>query len=583
MSAGSSTRFLDRRDGATLTKLQGRVDELERLLDAVDGIVWQAESRTFRFTYVSAKAERLLGYPISLWTSEPTFWEDHLHPEDREWAMNFRYAGVDRGHDHELEYRMIAADGRSVWLRDLVTVDPAGGPDAILRGVMIDVSTRRQAEDRFARHTQALLGLARSDALARGDFQGFARHAFEIASRALGVERISVWLFNDDRTLLQCHHLYERSAERHSSGVELEAQRYPRYFSALSGGLFVSADDAQTDPNTNEFTEDYLRPLGITSMLDAPMRQGVKVVGVVCHEHVGAPRHWMPDEREFAAAVAQFIGHALEVQRRQEAEARAREAQDRLLEQERRETQRVEAELERVRDRLVQHTRLSTIGQTVASIAHELRNPLAVIQNARFFLSRHAPGNVPKWSKYLDIIDQEVNAADSIIIDLLEITRAKDPSKRDVDLVELARSAFDRVAPNEGLRLELRVPAEPFLVHADPDMMRQVLRNLMLNSGQALNGRGNMVLEAREREDQWVLTFADDGPGIPADILDRVFEPLFTTKAKGTGLGLPICRQIVEQHGGSIDVVRDAGSGARLTIRLPRPRDRGRSREDARE
>ena len=114
MSAGSSTRFLDRRDADKFDKLQGRVAELEQLLDAVDGIVWQADARTFRFTYVSRKAERLLGYPVGLWTSEPDFWQDHLHPEDREWAMNYRYAGVDRGRDHEIEYRMIAADGRTV-------------------------------------------------------------------------------------------------------------------------------------------------------------------------------------------------------------------------------------------------------------------------------------------------------------------------------------------------------------------------------------------------------------------------------------------------------------------------------------
>lgn len=569
MGAGSSTRFMNRRDADKLENLQRRVTELEQLLDAVDGIVWEADARTSRFSYVSRKAERLLGYPIELWTSEPTFWQDHLHPEDREWAVNYRSAGVDRGRDHEFEYRMIAADGQIVWLRDHVSAGSVDQSDAVLRGVMVDVSARREAEDRFARHSQALLALARSEALARGDFAGFSCLALETAARTLDVERISVWLFNDDRTLLQCRHLYEKGADRHSSGIDLEAARYPHYFSALSEGLFLAADDAQTDPNTNEFTEDYLKPLGITSMLDAPMRRGDDVIGVVCHEHVGSPRHWMPDEREFSAAVAHFFDHTLEVERRREAEENAREAQNRLLVQERRETQRVEAELERVRDRLVQQTQLSTIGQTVASIAHELRNPLAVIQNARFYLSRRTPETEPKWAEYLGIIEEEVNAADSIIVDLLEITRAKDPSRQEVDVVQLARSAFDRVVVAEGVRIEVQVPREPFLVHADPTQMRQVLSNLITNSVQAMDGPGRIVIKAHDQQDHVLITFEDDGPGVPSELIDRVFEPLFTTRAKGTGLGLPICRQIVERHGGSIDVARSDGPGARFTIRLP--------------
>jgi len=569
MGAGSTPRFMDRRNVDKPENLQRRVTELEQLLDAVDGIVWEADARTSRFSYVSRKAERLLGYPIELWTSEPTFWQDHLHPEDREWATNYRCAGVDRGRDHEFEYRMIAADGQIVWLRDHVSVGPVDQPDAVLRGVMVDVSARREAEDRFARHSQALFALARSEALARGDFAGFSRLALETAARTLGVERMSVWLFNDERTVLQCRYLYEKSTDRHSSGIELEAARYPHYFSALSEGLFLAADDAQTDPNTNEFTEGYLKPLGITSMLDAPMRRGDDVIGVVCHEHVGPPRHWMPDEREFSAAVAHFFDHALEVERRRDAEANAREAQSRLLVQERRETQRVEAELERVRDRLVQQTQLSTIGQTVASIAHELRNPLAVIQNARFYLSRRTPETEPKWAEYLGIIEQEVNAADSIIVDLLEITRAKDPSRQEIDIVQLARSAFDRAVGAEGVRIEVQVPREPFLVHADPTQLRQVLRNLITNSVQAMDGPGKIVIKADDHQDHVLITFEDDGPGVPSELIDRVFEPLFTTRAKGTGLGLPICRQIVERHGGSIEVDRSDGPGARFTIRLP--------------
>src|SRR5262245_52751825 len=94
----------------------------EALVDAIDGIVWEADPVTCQFLYVSQQAERLLGYPRERWLTEPTFWVDHMHPEDRSWAPSFCAKATAEMRPHDLEYRMIAADGREVWLRDLVTV-----------------------------------------------------------------------------------------------------------------------------------------------------------------------------------------------------------------------------------------------------------------------------------------------------------------------------------------------------------------------------------------------------------------------------------------------------------------------------
>ena len=132
------------------------------LLDGLDAIVWEMDASTWRFTFVSAGAERLLGYPIARWL-EPDFWREHLHPDDRLGAVAFCENCVTRGCDHELEYRMLAADGRAVWLRDLVHVLPAqdGGP-TLLHGVMVDISAQKElearlraSEERFARFSDA--------------------------------------------------------------------------------------------------------------------------------------------------------------------------------------------------------------------------------------------------------------------------------------------------------------------------------------------------------------------------------------------------------------------------------------------
>jgi PAS domain S-box-containing protein len=117
------------------------------LVDSVEGIVWEADVPSFKFLFISKQAERVLGYPVERWLSEPTFWKDHLHPEDREWAVQFCQSATAEKRDHDFEYRMIAADGSVVLLRDLVTVVVENDRPTRLRGVMVDVGRRKQAEE----------------------------------------------------------------------------------------------------------------------------------------------------------------------------------------------------------------------------------------------------------------------------------------------------------------------------------------------------------------------------------------------------------------------------------------------------
>ena len=118
----------------------------QSLVNTVDGIVWEVDPETFRFLFVSDQAERLLGYPTEQWY-EPGFWAKHLHPEDRGWAIDFCVQQTAEKRPHELEYRMTAADGRTVWLRDIVSVVCSEGEPMLLRGIMVDVTERKRAEE----------------------------------------------------------------------------------------------------------------------------------------------------------------------------------------------------------------------------------------------------------------------------------------------------------------------------------------------------------------------------------------------------------------------------------------------------
>jgi PAS domain S-box-containing protein len=117
------------------------------LVNSLDGIVWEADAQTFAFTFISPQAERMLGYPLARWTTEPTFWKDHIHPDDREWATRFCIAATHAKRPHDFEYRMVAADGRIVWLHDVVTVVVENDQPVRLRGVMLDITERKRAEE----------------------------------------------------------------------------------------------------------------------------------------------------------------------------------------------------------------------------------------------------------------------------------------------------------------------------------------------------------------------------------------------------------------------------------------------------
>jgi PAS domain S-box-containing protein len=147
-------------------RVRERTVRFRDLVNSVEGIVWEADATTFQFSFVSEQAERILGYPMKRWLSEPTFWKDHLHPHDREWAVPLRERATGETRNHDVEYRMIAADGSVVWLRDLVTVVVVGGRATQLRGVMVDITDRKHA-DTALRERARLLDLTHDSVFVR--------------------------------------------------------------------------------------------------------------------------------------------------------------------------------------------------------------------------------------------------------------------------------------------------------------------------------------------------------------------------------------------------------------------------------
>jgi len=216
--------------------------------------------------------------------------------------------------------------------------------------------------------------------------------------------------------------------------------------------------------------------------------------------------------------------------------------------------------------------RLATIGQFAASLGHELRNPLSVVESSLFLARQHlgpaaAPPNV---AKHLDRIAAEVRRANQTINDLLGLARNKAPQRRPTSLRQVVDAAAEAALLPAAIAFESTVPAD-LVASVDPDQLRQVLVNLLVNAAQALGGRGHVQVEGERGADAAArLRVRDDGPGVPGEDRRRIFDALYTTKAKGSGLGLALSRRIMEAHGGTIELEpessRSRGASFLLTI-----------------
>lgn len=164
--------------------------------------------------------------------------------------------------------------------------------------------------------------LTRTRSLATGTLGEAFRDVLKMAARTLEVQRASLWFFDPQQSFIQCACLYDEAADGFTQGQVIVGQDCPAYFQELQRGRVVAAEDACMDPRTLEFRSVYLEPMGISSMLDVPVKRGDHLVGVVCHEHVGPSRTWLEEEVQFAAFVSSLISLVLDFHGRLAAEGK---------------------------------------------------------------------------------------------------------------------------------------------------------------------------------------------------------------------------------------------------------------------
>lgn len=225
--------------------------------------------------------------------------------------------------------------------------------------------------------------------------------------------------------------------------------------------------------------------------------------------------------------------------------------------------------LKGMQERLLRHEKLAALGQLSGSVGHELRNPLGAIRNTGFYLKMvlaDAPGKV---KEHLAILDRQVVTADGIISNLLDFSRIKSPETVSVSSASLIEKAVRESDIPPGVAARVETLPEPVDVDVDPTQINQVLLNLIQNSVQAMPEGGELSLTTRKEKKYIVISITDTGCGISEKNLTRIFEPLFTTKVKGFGFGMALCKNLVEANEGEITVESEVEKGTMVFVRLP--------------
>lgn len=499
-----------------------------RLVATTDVIAWEMDLSDWRFTYVSPQVENLLGYPSEDWYTE-NFWPDRVHPEDRDWAMDYCKALTTQSLDHDFEYRMIDKDGRVVWVRDIVTVHSDDDGPSLLSGYLIDISAQKETEEALAKSEQR--------------FRDFAEAATD-------------WFWEMDENL-RFSYFSERFFE--ASGVRPE-----HLLGKTRSELLAENDTVLDDTTTVTDWEHHIATLEAHQPFQDfchPRPDGnggfyyLSISGKPVFDEMGKFKGYRGTGTNITEKV------------RTEMALRESEAQLRLQSERAEEASRAKSEF-------------------LANMSHEIRTPLNAILG--FSDSMHqqilGPLGSDKYIEYAAAIHSSGQHLLELVNDVLDL------SKIEAGRFNLSRSSFmlDDVvdsclqiirerAASAGITLIKEIPKDFLPVFADERAIKQVLLNLLSNSLKYTEEGGEVKVVAVSDGADLRISVSDTGVGIPESEISYLTEAFVQGRSdqayltnEGTGLGLAITDSFVKMHGGTLSISSAVGVGTSVDIHLPK-------------
>jgi PAS domain S-box-containing protein len=510
---------IERRCAAAAKRARFEASEarLRALLGGLDAVVLELDPATFRATFVNAATETLLGRSAAWWLAASDPWSVVLHPDDRAAVLAECAGALAAGRGHDLEYRMVAADGSIRWVHDVTTLrlDADGTPERLLT-VLVDVTDRRRVDAALRESEERLRLVTRATQDPLWDWD-------------LGTD--TRWWNDGVRTLFGY-----AAGEVGEAAAWWTARIHPEDRARVLDGLLAAI--ARGDASWSDEYR-FLRADGAAAhVLDR---------GYLVYDAAGAPK------RMVGAMIDLTERKAAEEERARQAETLTRSEKLRALGQ--------------------------MAGGIAHDLNQSLSLVATLGELARRELARPA-ADVARAHEMLGTVVQAAFDGGEAVQHLLMFARTREEGAAqpllvaDVlhEVVQLTAPQWRDAAQAEGRSITLRVDApEEVVLSGYPAALRQALTNLVFNAVDALPTGGTIDLAARRCGELVEITVADDGVGMPPEVRARAFEPFFTTKQeRGTGLGLAQVFTIAERHGGRVDIASEPGAGTRITLALPR-------------
>ena len=607
------------------------------LLEDVVAIVWERNLPDGRFTFVSQQASSILSYPVSRWIEEPDFWVNVVHKDDQERCVALLSECSTDGEDQEIEYRAVTADGRTVWLRDVVhVVKNADGAPTQLRGAMFDITQRRLSEQQLQDSERSLakaqeiahvgswqvdfatgqvqmsaelrriVGIlednddqevfAAIEEFVHPEDQEFAAstyHAaltngvvppveFRLVRRSDGevrhVRAETELVFRDDGMPRRVVGTLQDITERKEAEIALrESEEKLRFLADKSAAIVVILQDDQFISYNgmlaavSGYSVDELRAMPFWQIIhpdyrdlvatryqqrlsggDPPQRYEFKIVTKCGDER------WLDGTAQlidFEGAPA-VMSTCIDVTDRKIAEEQLRQK---------------ESELAHV-------SRLSTMGEMVAGIAHEINQPLSAIANFAVATSNTVASEGYKYDapveEWLHDISEQAVRCGNIIRRLRDFVKKGDEDRQWTDLNRVVNESVALIESDirdKPVTIDCSLPRDGTRAYVNPIQLQQVIVNLLRNACDATcdTDKPRIRIHVEGQDDGASVTIEDNGRGLEESQRQKMFDAFYTTKPDGMGMGLAISKSIVEAHGGNLRCDANHASGAKFHLELP--------------
>jgi PAS domain S-box-containing protein len=517
----------------------------------------------YRVRWIGGAVEAITGYGIEE-ISAKGCWLPIVHPDDLD-RVAAHLRSFKAGESGEIEFRVISKSGEIRWIEEACSCEAGIGPDElVLFGTSRDISERKTREESILRLSQALVRLAQDTRLYGTGLESALAVITEASSEAIRARRTTIWVYGESAGQLgiTCRDLYDQETRGHSEGAFLAADDFPAYFAAAAEGTVIAVTDAVSDPRTSEFSDGYLLPNRISSMLDAPIIREGRLFGVVCHEHSGPTREWTPEEQSFVTAIGGFVATIFEFHDRKQATEKVRHLNEDL------------EKLVTERTSELEVTNRELAGFCYA-VSHELRAPIARLQGFSSVLAEEAPreGSLPFIAERIELASRQLQSVVDAILMLSRLSRVE-MAPEEVNLSELVRRAAEaNLADYPERAVELVVP-QGITVRADLNLMTVCIENLVGNAVKysSMIEAPRIEFGIMHEQGETVYYIRDNGAGFDMSYADKLYVPFQRLHQQaefpGMGVGLATVQKIIERHHGRLWAIGCVGEGATFYFTL---------------